>query len=71
MNAVLLMVLMFGIFPAGLLAFGLAMEKWANRNDEALCAVCNATSRFYSVIPNELCDKHRFEWAEEKNFLIN
>lgn len=35
MNAVLLMVLMFGIFPAGLLAFGLAMEKWANRNDEA------------------------------------
>ena len=33
-----------------------------------MCAVCNATCNSYSVKPNELCDKHYFEWAEEKAF---
>jgi hypothetical protein len=36
---------------------------------EALCAVCNATTNFYSVKPNELCDEHYFEWAEEKMYM--
>lgn len=35
MNAILLMVVMFVVLPVGLLSFGIAMEKWANRNDEA------------------------------------
>ena len=33
---------------------------------EALCAVCNATSNSYSVVPLELCEEHFFEWQEEK-----
>ena len=36
---------------------------------EALCAVCSATTNFYSVKPNELCDEHYFEWAEEKMYM--
>jgi hypothetical protein len=36
---------------------------------EALCAVCNATTNFYPVKPNELCDEHYFEWAEEKMYM--
>ena len=33
---------------------------------EALCAVCNATSNSYSVVPLELCEEHFIEWQEEK-----
>ena len=36
---------------------------------EALCAVCNATTNFYPVKPNELCPEHYFEWAEEKMYM--
>ena len=36
---------------------------------EALCAVCNATTNFYPVKPNELCSEHYFEWAEEKMYM--
>jgi hypothetical protein len=33
---------------------------------EELCAVCTATTNFYSIIPSLLCDEHFFEWQEEK-----
>jgi hypothetical protein len=36
---------------------------------EALCAVCNATTNCYSVVPNELCAEHYFEWSAEKGFM--
>ena len=36
---------------------------------EALCAVCNATTNSYSVIPSELCAEHYFEWSAEKGFM--
>jgi hypothetical protein len=34
MTATLVMLVMFVIAPLALLSFGIAMEKWANRNDE-------------------------------------
>ena len=33
---------------------------------EELCAVCTATTNFYSIVPSLLCDEHYFEWQEEK-----
>ena len=54
--------------PCGIILLNLTKGKTVGNLIEALCAVCNATSNSYSVKPNELCDEHYFEWAEEKAF---